>query len=376
MLRATHRLIELIYACAIDETSVPILLREMSDAFDVESASLAYVDPVHPGADFTLSHGVIADPVAQARYQDFAAIDPAPAAMSSLKLGRAASTDLVFSKTMDRFTPFLEGYLHPLGLGGALAGIVARGDARTGFFVLHRGRDRRIFDEADIDDFEVLLPHVAKMLTIRKAFFALEDKIDAVGHTADPISVAMMSLDDEGRLVYANALSRTVLARGDGLYLDRFGGLKALDTTANGLLEGMWHGAAAADLVVRVPRASSHVPYGLRLRRMEGSPRLRASRGYSVYVSDPIRKFEGIQAAVASAMGLTNACAKLVCALLDGETLDGFASASGLSRSTAKFHLRSAFAATGTRRQVDLLRIAGRVACDLMLTYPPGDDRD
>lgn len=361
------KLIEGVYDCVAREDRIPVLLRDVASAFDAISTVLVYVDPADTNADFALAYGVIADPDVQLRYQrDFATIDPAPATFSSLKLGRAASTDLVFATTMARHKPFIEGFLHPLGLGGTLAGVVANEGGKIGFFALHRGLERRIFDEVDVKSFEIILPHVVKMLSLRRAFFQMETLKAALDAALDPLMTAVMSLDHKSSLVYANALSRTILGRGDGLYLDRFGRLLAIDRAANEALAGL-RTRGATDSVIRVPRTESFIPYILRVRP---EPELRAgcpAPHVTIYVSDAAPALDVNHEELASALGLTPAGAKLVVALLRGETLDVFAERAGISRHTAKFHLRSAFAATGTRRQSDLLRIAGRVAGDLML---------
>ena len=294
----------------------------------------------------------------QALYQrEYAAIDPAPAAMSNLKAGRAASTDLVFAATIERHKPFLEGFLYPLGLAGALAGVVANDGGKIGFFVLHRGLHRRVFDEKDVERFESVLPHVARMLSLRRAFFTVEAEKAARDAALDPMRIAVVSLDRGGRVTYANALSRVVLARGDGLYLDRFGRLMAVDTTSGGALRSLRDGTPVADAVFRVARTNRSSPYSVRIcpPAEAGSP-WRGSH-VTLYISDPEPGSGIAPARLALALGLPPASARLIAALrLRGETLETYAKDAGISRHTAKFHLRAAFVATGARRQGDLLR--------------------
>ena len=54
--------------------------------------------------------------------------------------------------------------------------------------------------------------------------------------------------------------------------------------------------------------------------------------------------------------GMSLQAAELKVALLKGSTLEEFAAERGLSRNTAKFHLKTAFKATGSHRQADLIR--------------------
>jgi DNA-binding CsgD family transcriptional regulator len=63
---------------------------------------------------------------------------------------------------------------------------------------------------------------------------------------------------------------------------------------------------------------------------------------------------------------LTPAEARLVTALCSGETLAGYAGATGATLNTVKTHLKHVFEKTGETRQTDLVR---RVATDLALRF-------
>ena len=68
---------------------------------------------------------------------------------------------------------------------------------------------------------------------------------------------------------------------------------------------------------------------------------------------------------LADILGLSRPAGQLACALASGETLRRYAGRIGISINTAKFHLKDAFAATGTHRQVDLARLVSTLTRDL-----------
>jgi DNA-binding CsgD family transcriptional regulator len=68
--------------------------------------------------------------------------------------------------------------------------------------------------------------------------------------------------------------------------------------------------------------------------------------------SDPDRR-------IARLYGLTTAETRLLGALFAGQRLKDYAAASSISVNTAKFHLKSIFAKTGSTRQMDLHRLVG-----------------
>jgi DNA-binding CsgD family transcriptional regulator len=61
--------------------------------------------------------------------------------------------------------------------------------------------------------------------------------------------------------------------------------------------------------------------------------------------------------------GLTDAEARLTCALLEGARLEDYAERVGISMNTARTHLKSVFAKTDTDRQAELMRLLSRSLC-------------
>lgn len=351
-----NRLVQLIYSCVSDDRIIKIMLQSIAEMFESSSAVLLYVDHARPSAEFSRAFGTMDDPAAQQLYQsEFAVMDPAPTAMSGLALGKAASTDLLFKHSMDRFKPFIEGFLHPLGLGGTLAGIIANEGGKTGFLGLHRARERRIFDESDIANLEFVLPHLITMLELRRKFYLMNERLTFLSRALDTAGLAVMALDGAGRLHHANIRTRDILARCDGLGVNHLGELTALDPKANKALRRI-RTQPRANAVVFIPRLHGASAYGLRIVADSGAGSADAENGFLVSISDPDRASPQLSEELATAMGLTASSARLVSALLQGETLESYASSVGISRNTAKYHLRSAFVVMGVSRQHDLLK--------------------
>ena len=115
-----------------------------------------------------------------------------------------------------------------------------------------------------------------------------------------------------------------------------------------------------------VPRQAGP-PFALRVTmRPESVSRLRVDDARAiVLISDPERGPTDPTRLLMDIFGLTAPSAQLVVALLDGADLAAYAKQAGRSVNTAKFHLKAAFAATGTRRQIDLIRAVNAVVRDL-----------
>ncbi len=358
-----------IYACVLDDGAFSDMLRVIAAAFGCHSAILFYRDRHRPSADFQVAYGPLDDAEVQARYlRDFASLDPAPAAMARIGLGDVASTDALFAATVDRYRPFLDGFYHPLGLAGALGGPVVDRQGRIGMVAVHRGPARPPFDEADCAALKRLMPHVMRMLELRHSFFDMGSMLDLAGRALDPITQAVMTFGPDGRVVHANRSARLLLARGDGLGIDRSGRLVAAEKAAHALLaEAFAPGGAPMPRILRVARPEGAAPYLVRMWRGD-DPGAPGPAGTTVlYISDPARRDSTSPADLSRTLGLTPSGAKLLAALMAGDSMADYAREAGLSLNTVKFHLKTLFEATGTHRQADLVRLATSVANGLAL---------
>ncbi len=358
--------IDVIYSCVLDDGAFPDMLRLIAAEFGCHSAVLFYRDRHRPSADVQVAYGPLDDPEVQVRYlRDFASLDPAPAAMARIGLGDVASTDALFAATADRYRPFLDGFYHPLGLAGALGGPVVDRQGRIGLLAVHRGPARPPFDEADCAALKRLMPHVMRMLELRHSFFDMGSMLKLAGRALDPINQAVMTFGPDGRVVHANRSARLLLARGDGLGLDRSGRLAAAEKAAQALLaEAFAPGGPPMPRILRIARPDGAAPYLVRMWRRD-EPGGAATT--VLYISDPARRDPASPTDLSRTLGLTASGAKLLAALMAGNSLADYASEAGLSPNTVKVHLKTLFEATGTHRQADLVRLATSVANDLAL---------
>ena len=81
------------------------------------------------------------------------------------------------------------------------------------------------------------------------------------------------------------------------------------------------------------------------------------ARGVSLFVSDPDTALLIQPETLEGLYGLTVAEAKLVIALVSGQTLDAIAAATGTSPNTLKNQLKAVFRKTNTSRQAELMKL-------------------
>lgn len=182
----------------------------------------------------------------------------------------------------------------------------------------------------------------------------------------DYFATAVFFLSAERRVVGLNVEAERIMKLGDALSVDHEGKLRAAGPDAVSLARKI--GSACVGQLGASPSAAGV----LQMRRDEGSAygvvvcSLRASRDaasarsvqpvVAVLVSDPDCRVQST-VVLRTLYGLTDAEARLACAIASGRTPNEAASALGITVNTARWTLKQVFAKTGTRRQVELARL-------------------
>jgi hypothetical protein len=235
---------------------------------------------------------------------------------------------------------------------------------------LHRSPDRAAFDDDDIAKLERLMPHLARALQVRRSFVALDRRNAALAEACDRLAAGMIGLDEEGRSLFANDAVRRMSARDDGLALDRSGRPYAADRAANQRLAELQRDVASGGSggLVRVPRPHGEPAYVVIVAPLflgEGLDRGRRRRGTLFVIHDPLHRAPTVPQLVAELFMIPLGSATLLAALAAGEELNDYAERAGISMNTVRFHLKTAYARTGVRRQSDLVRLITAALRDL-----------
>ena len=370
------RILAGLYDGVVTADSFDLAFSALAKDFGCHSASVVSFDPVVPQASAAFGVGAF-DAAAQRRYDtDFASIDPAPAVFAARPSGTGFASNRLFDRDYLRRSVFLHEFLQPLGIEETLGGTVASNDGRLAFLTLHRDNGRRAFDENDIARIKSLLPHVTRALELRRAFARLETKASLLSSMIDRLSAGVLVLFADDRagpsVAHVNQAARSIVARADGLWLDRKGWLHAKDRSAGHPISGHIRDvlAGGAGGVVRVPRSSlrgyvvlvAPLPACSEFRPEAAAPN---QVGVLILIHDPDAETAGGAETIAAIFGLPMGAARLVEALMQGEDPKDYASRRGLSYETIRYHLKSAFARTGARSQTRLMQLVTRALSEL-----------
>jgi PAS domain-containing protein len=358
-------ILDTLYEGVTSDSHFEAMLSMLAEYFRCPSAGLVYIDAGRPGASIELGYGIF-DAAAQKRYrEEYAVLDPAPAAMANLPVGRAATTERLLKPEELKDSRFLNEFYHPLGLREAMGGPIVKDAGRFGIIAVQRGPDRPSFDDTDISAFEVIMPHVSRVIALRRSFFELETRVRTLDEALDAIPIAVLVLNSSGVLTHGNSFARALLAQDDGLALTRDGRLEATDPVAAKKLKSTLDTSIypIPTAIIRIPRKSGRIPYVLKVAPSDVTTDI--GQGVVIHISDLSGPSGDVSKLLANALGLSGPSARLVAALVRGDELKTYADSAGISLNTAKFHLKAAFLATGASRQSELVRLASAIVREL-----------
>lgn len=174
----------------------------------------------------------------------------------------------------------------------------------------------------------------------------------------DLFPVAVLIAREDGTVRLSNSLARDLIAQHQAVYVDPIGRVRLTHRQGDADLYATIHAlqtGADIDCALAAPRRDGGaalsvlvVPVG---SGVNGQP-----RGVTLFISDPQQSLAISPETLEGLYGFTVAEAKLVIALVSGQTLDMVATATGTSPNTLRNQLKAVFRKTGTNRQAELMK--------------------
>jgi DNA-binding CsgD family transcriptional regulator len=243
------------------------------------------------------------------------------------------------------------GQAHPAA--GAQAGVA-----------LHRTRKAGRYEAEDLERFAFVYAHLQRALAIGFRLGSLSSLSQATIEVLDRNPAAIVLLNDQRRVVFANRASDGLRTASDGVRLSSTGvelARRQDQAKLNGLIAG-----ALADVelpasggFVRASRPSGKRPYAILVAQIRGRyPALSTIRpAVCILITDPEAKIPLPVDRLRGAFGLTAAEAKLAAVLGSGEDLRSASAKLGITYGTARVRLADIFQKTHTRRQAELVQV-------------------
>ena len=370
---AALRIVNTIYQTLDGQTQWPSVLTDISDALNGGVAALLYHDlGSQRGA---LNESVRLSPEGIDVYQrHFHAIDPWAKGTAMRGLGKSGAVlngdQLIPFRDLKR-TEYYADYARKHELVRILAGVViARGPVLSVISVL-RSEEAKPFGREEEQLLGLLMPHLERVLEIRRKLDGLELMHAASADALDKMPTGVVLVDADGRILLANSAAERFLMLGEGLKVED-GKIAASVRTEDCRLRLLIATAASTtsgkDIhpggVLPVSRSTCSRPLSVLV-----SPVNRATTPVSgpyaaaaLFISDPNEFPIPDGALLRYIFGLTNAESGLVMTLCEGHSLADAADNLGITKETARTYLKRAFLKTQTSRQAELIAVASRLA--------------
>lgn len=361
------RLVELLYIGISEAKPFDGFLKALRLAVDAESSTLIIERQRRdrPGAIYSGA----ASEQRIARYNELYTEDP----FIDLPPGKVTTlAELVGEDGYSR-TEFLAGFMAGSGWMHVLGtDIVEASGARVRMRATRvLGRDN--FGAGEREAFRRLQPHLIQAMSLFLRLNGLEAERELFAGALGRLAVGAIIVDRDCRILQATPQAEAILAEKDMLKNDR-GRLRLLDeagpasefVAAIAEIADTRDAASVGSKAFSIHRSSGDA-LGLVVRPAPHSAKLMAPlRGAAlVIIADAGSTVAPQPAVLVRLFGLTPAEAELAALMGQGLDLDDASVALGITKNTAKAHLRMVFSKTGVNRQSELVRLLLRSVDEL-----------
>jgi DNA-binding CsgD family transcriptional regulator len=216
-----------------------------------------------------------------------------------------------------------------------------------------------------VDAFRRVIPHIANDWRISDIVQELGDTKSFAELLVGQRLCGVVGLRRNGTILFMNAAAGKAIAASDGLMV-MDGRLHAARSANDRTLQSAIARVLQSDLielqecgaVIAVPRPSGRTPFALRVVPcgLAGTHRGDPLPPALVMIANPDERRLPSDGTL-RALGLSSAEVRIAQQIVAGRTLPEAAVSLGISHNTARAHLRSIFAKTQARSQVDLVRM-------------------
>jgi|GEM_PF-1015708 len=261
-------------------------------------------------------------------------------------------------------TEFYNDWAEPQGLRYVMGGAVKAFGPDNVNFTFARDARRGPYQAEELQSFDLLKGHLGRAVEISARLEHLDLQVRAQSELLEQLPVAVILLDDQQRIVSANARAEGLLAAGDTL-IGAEGGVSGRTRRDDEALRQAVQGA----LRFRRGETTSQ-PYSCSMTGPDGQARLsvvavplsqdrpllnEASAAVAMFVTQPEASLPVDPGRVQASYGLTPTEARIAAEMAKGEEPKRIAQRLGVSYGTIRVHLQNVFQKTGTHRQTELV---------------------
>jgi DNA-binding CsgD family transcriptional regulator len=357
-------LIGLIYDCAIEPARWPVALDAIRREIGGANASLDLIGIPDGASLLNVNVNIPASYAAAIPRYTLDAIDMWGGTE------RLNATPLDIPSSLRRMNPGFDRipcakiieWSRPQGLDDILAVWLARDAEAYGVVGFGRFAADGPYGDRELDVVQLLVPHLQRAATINRLQDLAALQRASFESLFDTLSVPILIVHGDMRLVHANSSAHVLLDRRAVLDLNR----DLLVARHLGTHRAL---AAAVYQATTDSSALGRKGFGIPLPQDDGSlgalhvlPLGRDGRTAAIFVAPAMYPFIAAPDVIKSLFGLTPSEARIFAHIAAGRTIAGAADALGVEESTVRSHLKRVYDKTGVRRQAELVQMAASLA--------------
>lgn len=355
-----------LYDCAIAPQRWPSTLERLAGVLDCPGISVSLQDPRHRRVRLLSNWGFTPE-FQQAMYQA-ASINPLMPSGWYMEEDEVYTGVGMLGQEEYYRTRFYREVLQPHGYCDAAMTVFAKTSNRFGGLSVPHSLAQGEWSSEQIDTVRTIAPHVRRAVTIGDLLDARTLQQDMLSATLDLLTVGIVLVDAQARIVHANLAGLRQIDKSSALRRDG-DLLSARDPKAvRDLRDAIT--LAASGTTINLPRSGVVVPLtgadGVELAAwvlpLDTGLRGELAAPFSAAAAVFIRELGDTQAfpgeLFVKRFGITPAECRVLMMLVQGMSIAEACDALGVSEPTVKTHLSRLFAKTGTSGQPDLMRLA------------------
>ncbi|MFO0200600.1 MAG: helix-turn-helix transcriptional regulator [Alphaproteobacteria bacterium] len=357
-------LIGRIYDCAISPNKWPATLANICEYIESAAGTLAVIDLV-TGQEKTLVNYGISEEDHRAYQEKYHCVDLFLHPLMLREIGDpATSADLVSDEELLSSRIYRE-WAAPQGFRDTLMTMLTRHQGRLAFLGVTRKLEQRRYDAADRHAMRLITPHVQRAVLISDLIEHQTVERNYFARIIDTIATPTVIIESNLRILHTNQTGQAMLSRGIQVSSAK-GAIRLPNQVAAAVLRASREASQGRADTVAVPDTLRIVgdvaqsdlnfvvmPHGGPDRKL-GSGALQIA----LFMQEA-NSFTPLAGEVwGKAFGLTGGELRVLQGLVEGAAPAEIAAMYGIANSTVRTHLVSLFRKTGTRRQVELVRLA------------------
>jgi len=364
-----------IYDAALDPSLWPSVLKKCRDIVGGCGASVFSKDGQIKSLNVFYQCGGVDPRYTQLYLDRYAKLDPTTTAHVMCKIGEPICTADIMDVEDFNQTRIYQEWARPQGLVDMVAAVLDRTATGATLFGVFRDHRHGLADDDTRARMRQIVPHIRRAMLIARAVEMKTAKADALAETLDGLSAGTFLLDQDGRMVHANASGQILL--NDGAALCKTNGrIRPTDASAGRTLKDIVAAARHGDKAINgkgiaVPLTGRNGErYAAHVLPLTAGARKHASASYAAVAAVFVRKAE-IEAPlapdiIAKHYQLTPTELRVLLAIVDIGGVRETSEALGIGEATVKTHLHRVFGKTGASRQADLVKLVASFSSPLV----------